>query len=73
MDEGFSPGDVVVLKSGGPKMTVMYVRKDGELNCHWFDGTDHKAGEFVPAALRQAGNDEVLTAGQDSAGKLRGF
>jgi uncharacterized protein YodC (DUF2158 family) len=73
MDQSFSPGDVVVHKSGGPRMTVMYVRKEGGLNCHWFDGTDHKNGEFVPATLRKAGNDQVLTTNTGSAGKMAAY
>lgn len=31
----FKPGDVVRLKSGGPKMTVEFVRGN-EVNCIWF-------------------------------------
>lgn len=33
----FKPGDVVQVKSGGPKMTVDVVIKDGEVTCVWFD------------------------------------
>ena len=29
-------GDIVTLKSGGPKMTVAWV-DDGQANCEWFD------------------------------------
>lgn len=32
----FQTGDVVQLKSGGPKMTVSTL-KDGEVWCVWFD------------------------------------
>jgi len=31
-------GDVVKLKSGGPKMTVKYIEKDGQIYCQWFAG-----------------------------------
>ncbi len=36
----FKPGDVVVLKSGGPAMTVKYYEpKDGaDVTCTWFGG-----------------------------------
>lgn len=36
----FSPGDVVMLRSGGPKMTVANVQDSGSYpiyNCEWFD------------------------------------
>jgi len=32
----FTPGDVVRLKSGGPKMTVLET-KDDMVTCKWFD------------------------------------
>ena len=65
-------GDVVRLKSGGPRMTVGLPEKDergrktGRLTCHWFigDGADnaYSAGNnYAPEALVVA-NDEP---GQD--------
>lgn len=33
----FSPGDVVRLKSGGPKMTVLKLEDETALACKWFD------------------------------------
>lgn len=33
----FKPGDVVKLKSGGPKMTVAKIDNDGSVDCEWFD------------------------------------
>jgi len=38
-EQTFKAGDVVVLKSGGPKMTVRsYEPQDGEeATCEWFD------------------------------------
>lgn len=56
----FSKGDVVRLKSGGPKMTVLAV-KAAKLSCQWFDrnGKMHKAefddvmlDAFVPSPRR---------------------
>lgn len=41
----FNKGDVVVLKSGGPRMTVMDVT-DGKAACVWFDKTTEKRGVF---------------------------
>lgn len=33
-------GDVVILKSGSPKMTVMHYESNGSVKCTWFyDGT----------------------------------
>ena len=50
-------GDVVILKSGGPKMTVQKVREDKLVDCVWFfkaaDGAwvgPHKAA-FAPEEL----------------------
>ena len=37
--EEFKAGDVVRLKSGGPKMTVVEVRNDGWISCLWFEGS----------------------------------
>ena len=54
----FSPGDVVMLKSGGPIMTVTAVKKyteglDGgaplKANCYWFNST--AAGHELKNAL----------------------
>jgi uncharacterized protein YodC (DUF2158 family) len=30
------PGDVVVLKSGGPRMTIKFI-ENGEAACSWFE------------------------------------
>jgi uncharacterized protein YodC (DUF2158 family) len=54
----FNKGDVVVLKSGGPKMTVNNAGTDmtGELfvECVWFEGNQHRATTFHPEALEIA-------------------
>ena len=31
----FKAGDVVVLKSGGPKMTILEIYDDGTCECGW--------------------------------------
>jgi len=36
----FKVGDVVQLKSGGPKMTVTEELTDGKLRCVWFAGAN---------------------------------
>ena len=48
----FSPGDVVRLKSGGPKMTVLKLEDETALACKWFDrnGKVHK-DSFPPAMV----------------------
>jgi len=46
----FKIGDVVVLKSGGPRMTVEKV--DGTtVHCKWFEKDKQKQGTFDAAML----------------------
>lgn len=59
MTEAINPGDVVQLKSGGPRMTAYQVGKDsfGDMTvwCEWFD--DKKApqkGTFNLASVKKA-------------------
>ena len=47
----FVAGDVVVLKSGGPPMTVQDHAPDG-VRCLWFDEAEMCSGTFVEATLR---------------------
>lgn len=50
----FQKGDVVTLRSGGPKMTVVAVYAEGVAKCAWFRGPcgDELAAEmFTMAAL----------------------
>ncbi|WP_081997765.1 YodC family protein [Wocania ichthyoenteri] len=42
-------GDVVVLKSGGPSMTIYQIGND--VSCKWFDGNELKYGGFVKEEL----------------------
>ncbi|RTQ52312.1 DUF2158 domain-containing protein [Hymenobacter gummosus] len=59
-DQPFKPGDIVQLKSGGPKMTVE--RKDGfrislpgeadKVDCQWFVGNKLQHGSFYPESLK---------------------
>jgi len=50
----FKEGDVVQLKSGGPKMTVASV-KEGEVGgayyCKWFNGKKIESGRFSEITL----------------------
>lgn len=49
----FECGDVVVLRSGGPCMTVMTAnRGDGLIECRWFGGgSEIRSDAFDPAEL----------------------
>lgn len=59
MEEDFSPGDVVELKSGGPKMTIENVGKYGmgathdSANCVWFERMKRMEGVFELHMLRK--------------------
>lgn len=55
MAEQFKPGDVVQLKSGGPKMTIKEVEEwNGAMRawCQWFHGTDSKEDVFALTSLK---------------------
>lgn len=43
--EKFKIGDIIVLKSGGPKMTVTMV-SEKVLNTAWFAGSKKEGGTF---------------------------
>ena len=50
MNNSFSPGDVVQMKSGGPVMTV--VSTDGDqVECHWFDEKNKPQSSSFPAVI----------------------
>ena len=45
-------GDVVVWKSGGPAMTIIFIDEDGAY-CIWFNKNDERFGAyFKPELLR---------------------
>lgn len=44
------PGDVVQLKSGGPKMTVKSTA-EGHAWCEWFDGSSPMLRKFAMVTL----------------------
>ncbi|WP_291869565.1 DUF2158 domain-containing protein [Maribacter sp.] len=43
-------GDVVILKAGGPSMTV-YQINGNDIGCKWFDGNELKYGGFIKQEL----------------------
>ena len=47
----FQIGDVVQLKSGGPRMTVEGYEDDLVI-CVWFEKTERKSGNFREATLK---------------------
>jgi uncharacterized protein YodC (DUF2158 family) len=59
----FRSGDVVQLKSGGPKMTVTTVTKRGGRElviCSWFDGAKQTSGTFAQEALQTANSGPTI-------------
>lgn len=54
----FNQGDIVVLKSGGPKMTVEgYAKNDpSKLLCTWFDNNNERVSQqFREVTLKKYG------------------
>ena len=53
----FKVGDILQLKSGGPKMTCTKTRDplhQGQVECKWFAGGKQQVGYFPPDALEFA-------------------
>ena len=52
-DEQFKPGDVVILKSGGPRMTIATIEGRSAL-CEWFSDDQHaQSKSFALISLKQ--------------------
>lgn len=49
---GLKCGDVVVLNSGGPAMTVMWI-EENRAGCVWFLDGKPQSDAFPPAVLRK--------------------
>jgi uncharacterized protein YodC (DUF2158 family) len=48
----FKVGDVVELKSGGPRMTVARINHNGRLACEWFDSNKKSLDYFAVESLK---------------------
>jgi uncharacterized protein YodC (DUF2158 family) len=46
-------GSTVVLKSGGPKMIVTEIEKNGLVRCTWFEKKILKCGNFQISDLKK--------------------
>lgn len=44
------PGDVVMLKSGGPNMTVTVITEE-RVSCMWFDDNHVRVADFLPVTV----------------------
>lgn len=62
MADAFEPGDLVQLKSGGPRMTVERIVKctgPGEyLHCQWFSGEKLEMGDFDLTSVKRVDSPE---------------
>lgn len=56
MASEFKVGDIIQLKSGGPKMTVQSLPdvRGGYIRCQWFAGSKLESGAFPPDSLEPA-------------------
>ena len=61
----YKVGDVVRLKSGGPKMTVAVAKANGQFECVWFtsDATAPRSFTFVEASIEPASAEQSAGAG----------
>jgi uncharacterized protein YodC (DUF2158 family) len=48
----FKAGDTVMLKSGGPVMTVVMIDSKGAIHCKWFWQGQIQQQLFGPASIR---------------------
>lgn len=48
----FKVGEIVVLSSGGPKMTIKKLHADDRIDCSWFARTKLEIGYFVAEQLQ---------------------
>jgi uncharacterized protein YodC (DUF2158 family) len=55
--ENFEIGQVVQLRSGGPKMTVHSLVSDGDVVCQWFEGNEVHEENFPKDVLKKVVED----------------
>ena len=69
-------GDVVWLKSGGPKMTVREKESEGEkIVCDWFEGMEPRVGAYLADQLTDenpTSGNAPHSSGRDFRGRGRG-
>ncbi len=53
----FNQGDIVQLKSGGPRMTVVCMKNDGVLCC-WFSDSSCYCNSVIPIHCLKRWGDE---------------
>lgn len=60
MKTHFKAGDIVQLKSGGPRMTIAELLPGGsKYRCEWFVGTKREFGHFAPESLEPVRDDST--------------
>jgi len=57
----FKIGDVVQLKSGGPRMAVSAIGENGSAHCEWFDKAKLLSANFAIEILEPAGDGDSQT------------
>jgi uncharacterized protein YodC (DUF2158 family) len=64
-EQEFKPGDVVALKSGGPRMTVSYIPEGSKsAECMWFDEKkERQHSVFNWSTLRLVTEEELNDPG----------
>ena len=68
---GVKVGDVVQLKSGGPRMTVVSTESNpAGVLCAWFDEAETKSSRFPPEALEPFKKSQEKATSRGSRHKL---
>jgi len=57
----FLPGDIVILKSGGPTMTVSSIVANGRVDCEYFWGFGVYSQKFRETSLRKVSEPRFRT------------
>ena len=59
MAENIRIGDVVRLKSGGPRMTVEEIEEDEIVTCTWFEKNELIRGTFKKLTLKISKDEQA--------------